>query len=214
MHFFELGLSIVAVVGTTALAAVILTKRIIKRRRQSSSKPYKEGIHCVLHYLRDHDTFALPTAVVDLDAFDANVAAMVSVAIAAGKSIRVATKSVRCLPLIDRIITAVPPDRFAGLMAFTAKEALALATTQKYAHIMIAYPVGDTFSAQLIVQANQIAPGKVSVAAMVDCAAHIALLGTAARKAGVVLPVWIDIDMSLRLAGQHLGVRRSPLREI
>src|SRR6478752_7764342 len=60
-----------------------------------------------------------PLAVVDVDAFDANASALVG--LAGGLPIRVATKSLRCRPLIER---ALAREGFAGLMCYSAREAI------------------------------------------------------------------------------------------
>ena len=57
------------------------------------------------------------------------------------------------------------------------------------------------------------AAGKRAIAT-VDSSEQLEPLEAAARKAGAVIPVCIDVDVSLRLAGGriYLGVRRSPIR--
>src|SRR5262245_46732226 len=65
-----------------------------------------------------------PFAIVDRAAFDANAAALVGRA--AGKPIRVATKSVRCRALLRRLL-ARPGWR--GVMAYSLPEALWLVAT-------------------------------------------------------------------------------------
>src|SRR6476620_6740928 len=79
-----------------------------------------------------------PLAVVDLDAFDANAAALVS--LAGGLPIRVATKSLRCRPLIER---ALAREGFAGLMCYSAREAIWWARSGQ-ADVLLAYPSVDT----------------------------------------------------------------------
>src|SRR6476620_8571223 len=79
-----------------------------------------------------------PLAVVDLDAFDANAAALVS--LAGGLPIRIATKSLRCRPLIER---ALARDGFAGLMCYSAREAIWWARSGQ-ADVLLAYPSVDT----------------------------------------------------------------------
>ncbi|NEE50098.1 amino acid deaminase/aldolase, partial [Streptomyces sp. SID8455] len=63
-----------------------------------------------------------PIAIVDLDAFDANADALV--ARAGGKPIRVASKSVRCRTLLERVLQR---PGFAGIMSYTLAESLWLA---------------------------------------------------------------------------------------
>ena len=63
-----------------------------------------------------------PIAVVDLEAFDTNADDLVRRA--AGKPIRVASKSVRCRALLERVLAR---PGFAGIMSFTLAESLWLA---------------------------------------------------------------------------------------
>ncbi|MYS09061.1 amino acid deaminase/aldolase, partial [Streptomyces sp. SID6041] len=63
-----------------------------------------------------------PVAIVDLEAFDANADDLVRRA--GGKPIRVASKSVRCRALLERVLAR---PGFAGIMSFTLDESLWLA---------------------------------------------------------------------------------------
>src|SRR3954470_13617026 len=84
--------------------------------------------------LRDRDA---PLAFVDLDAMWANAADMLRRA--AGKPIRVASKSVRCRPLLERILAR---DGFSGLMTFTLPESLWL-LERGFSNLLLAYPTAD-----------------------------------------------------------------------
>src|SRR4051794_36143814 len=74
-----------------------------------------------------------PFAVVDLDAFDRNGADLLRRA--AGKPLRLASKSVRCRALVERALEA----GFAGILAFTLPEALWLAG-HGHDDLVVAYP--------------------------------------------------------------------------
>ena len=170
-----------------------------------------ETAHHVAAALRGH---GLPAAAVDLTALDHNLALLLAPAMAANKRVRLATKSVRCLALVERVLDH---DRVDGLMTFTARETLhwaeRLATTGRHprADLLLGYPIAGPHDATLLATANR----HVSSAAMVDDPAQLGWLGDAARVAGVRLPVWIDLDMGWRpVAGVHVGVRRSPVRTV
>ena len=79
-----------------------------------------------------------PFAVVDLTAMRANAEAMTRRA--AGKPIRLASKSVRCRELIGRVLRM---DGFRGVLAFTLPEALWLASRGACDDIVVAYPTAD-----------------------------------------------------------------------
>ncbi len=76
-----------------------------------------------------------PFAFVDLGAMRSNADAML--AQASGKPIRVASKSVRSLPVLRRIFEL--SDGFEGILAFTLPEALWLAS-EGFDDIVVAYP--------------------------------------------------------------------------
>jgi D-serine deaminase-like pyridoxal phosphate-dependent protein len=179
---------------------------------------------------------SIPAALVDLDAFDGNVTRMVGAATAGGKTVRIATKSVRCIDLLCRIAHAVPQGQLAGFMTFSAHETLTLLrdgrlvealrknhTTALHSHFLLAYPVADTASALLLLEAQTVAAGKgVGVGVVIDDAAHVeamrhALHANAAATPPTPLMVWVDLDMSWRplpFGLAHIGVRRSPLRTV
>ena len=145
-----------------------------------------------------------PFAVVDLAAFRANADGLLRRA--AGKPIRVASKSVRCRALLEDVLAM---DGFAGVMAFTLPEALWLAGQGVSDDILVAYPTADrTAVAELA--ADPAAARAVTL--MVDCPEHLDLIESAAGDRRV--RVCIDIDASYRpLAGRvRIGALRSPLR--
>lgn len=149
---------------------------------------------------------SLPTAIVDLDALDANQDLLARAVTRKGLRIRVASKSIRS-PWILRYILEHPG--FDGLMAFSAHEA-ELLVEEGFDDILLAYPISRPDEAGVIAELN--ASG-AHVVAMADHRDHLALLDRANRTAAPI-PVCVDVDVALRPAGDHahLGVRRSPLR--
>jgi D-serine deaminase-like pyridoxal phosphate-dependent protein len=152
----------------------------------------------------------LPCALVDLDAFDANVRALSEPLRGTGKTLRVATKSVRCPDLVRRVL-----DRAGavarGLMTYTAAETAFWADTGER-DLLLAYPVARPAEAAIVAKAN--AKG-ATAAVVVDGPEHLELLGQAAREAATQVPVVLELDVAWRPLGSvvHVGVRRSPLRE-
>ena len=146
-----------------------------------------------------------PFAVVDLDAFRANAEDLVRRA--AGKPVRVATKSVRCRHLVG---VALATPGFRGVMAYSVREALWLAG-QGVGDILVAYPSVDRQAIRSL-RADPAALDGVTV--MVDDAAHLELLTRhrPREQADAPVRVCLDVDASLRLGPLPLGVRRSPLR--
>ncbi|RAY16019.1 amino acid deaminase/aldolase [Actinomadura craniellae] len=144
-----------------------------------------------------------PFAAVDMDAFHANAADLTRRA--GGKPIRVASKSVRCRPLLERVLAL---DGFAGIMAFTLPEALWLAGHRLSDDILVAYPTADR-AALAALAADEHAAATVTL--MVDSADHLDLIEECAG--GREIRVCIDIDAGYRPLGGRvrIGARRSPL---
>jgi D-serine deaminase-like pyridoxal phosphate-dependent protein len=146
---------------------------------------------------------AAPFAVVDLDAFDANAADLERRA--QGLPIRVASKSVRCRALLERVLSR---PGFWGVMAYSLREALWLAA-EGLEDIFVAYPSADR-AALTALAGNGSAAAEITLA--IDSREHVDLL--TAVLAGVERPhpvrVALDVDASLRVGPLHLGVRRSP----
>jgi D-serine deaminase-like pyridoxal phosphate-dependent protein len=147
-----------------------------------------------------------PFAVVDLAAFDANAADLVRRA--AGKPVRVATKSVRCRALLERVLAR---DGFRGLMAFTLAEAVWLARSG-FGDILLAYPSADRASFAELAADPALA---AAVTVMVDDPAQLALIDAARAGGREEIRVCLELDTSLVLLGGRvrIGARRSPVRD-
>ena len=149
----------------------------------------------------------LPSAIVDLDALDRNVARIARAIEGSGKTLRVASKSVRHVGLLRRIMEG---GGFEGLMCFTLEEACFL-YDEGFDDLLVAYPsVGARGLAEL---SARVARG-ATLRLVADDVAHLEAYGRAAREAGTTLEVVIDLDVAYRaLSGRvHLGVLRSSVR--
>jgi D-serine deaminase-like pyridoxal phosphate-dependent protein len=153
----------------------------------------------------------LPVAVVDLDALERNVDAVVGPVRAQGKTVRVASKSVRCVALLRAVLDRAGPSGARGIMAFSPAEACYLAG-EGFADILVAYPTAQKGDARLVAAA---VAGGATIALAADAPEHLAVASAAAAEAGVRLPMVVDVDVSYRpLGGRvHIGVRRSPLHD-
>lgn len=151
---------------------------------------------------------ALPTALVDLAAVRANTEHLASL-MGDRVTLRVASKSIRHVGLMKRIFEWGGP-RFQGVMTFSAAES-ALLAEHGFDDLLLAYPVSRAPEAQIIAD---LAANGTTIRATVDHPDHLAVLSAAAARAGSTVEVCVDIDASWRVAGQHLGVRRSPLRGV
>ncbi|MFD4601112.1 amino acid deaminase/aldolase [Streptomyces sp. NPDC058464] len=145
-----------------------------------------------------------PLAIVDLEAFDANADDLVRRA--GGKPIRVASKSVRCRHLLERVLAK---DGFAGIMSFTLAESLWLARSG-FDDILLAYPSADRSAFAELAADPKLA---AAVTVMIDDPAHLDLIDAARDGGTEVVRVCLELDTSLKLLGGRVrvGARRSPL---
>ena len=151
----------------------------------------------------------LPLAFVDLDAFDANVDYVARIVAGTGKTVRLGSKSLRCEPLMRRILERGGP-LMRGFLTYTAEETAWLAE-KGHDDFILAYPTLQPSDMNVLVRLAQ--AGK-RVASMVDCLEHLQALGKAGEQAGVTLSACLEIDLAYRPLGSliHLGLRRSPVR--
>jgi D-serine deaminase-like pyridoxal phosphate-dependent protein len=143
-----------------------------------------------------------PFAAVDLAAFRRNADDLVRRA--AGTPVRVASKSVRCRALIA---AALERPGFHGVMSYALPEALWLARNG-IDDILMGYPTTHRSALRALAEDPEAA---ARIRLMIDSPEHLALIKSVTADRARI-QVCLDVDASLRLFGQHLGVRRSPLR--
>jgi D-serine deaminase-like pyridoxal phosphate-dependent protein len=140
-----------------------------------------------------------PFAVVDLDAFAHNAGDLTRRA--AGKPLRVASKSVRCRALLRRALDA---PGFRGLMTFTLRETLWL-HGHGFEDLLLGYPTTDRSAlAELDIEDPPIL--------MVDGTEQLDLIDSAAPQRARPLRVCLEFDTSLELGRARIGPKRSPVR--
>lgn len=149
----------------------------------------------------------LPCALVDLDALDNNARTLNAIAGDARKSLRLASKSVRC-PRLLRYILESGRGVVRGLMTYTATETAFLAG-QGFDDLLLAYPTAQRSDVDLLAGLSH--EGAL-VSVVCDDEAQLDALGAAAARAGATVRVVVELDVSYRPGGGiHLGGRRSPL---
>ncbi len=156
------------------------------------------------HAVADHvEPLGTPVMVVDLDAFDANADDLVRRA--GGTPIRVASKSVRVPALLQRVLAR---EGFHGVLSYTLAEALWLEDQGISEDVVVAYPTVDRAALAQLVASPQAA---ARVTLMVDDVEHLDVVDSVRSSQAVQIRVAIDIDAGLRMGGQHVGPKRSPL---
>lgn len=146
-----------------------------------------------------------PAMVVDLDAFDANAADLVRRA--AGKPVRVASKSVRVPALLRR---ALATDGFSGVLAYTLREALWLEEQGITEDLLVAYPTVDRSALVRLVASPAAA---AHIALVVDDVAHLDVVDSVRASHAVPVRVVLEVDAGVRIGRQHVGPKRSPLHD-
>jgi D-serine deaminase-like pyridoxal phosphate-dependent protein len=148
-----------------------------------------------------------PLAVIDLDAFDHNAADMARRA--AGRPIRVASKSVRCRYLLERAL-AMPG--YAGLLCYSLPEAMWLCAEGTSTDLVVGYPTVDRGALRTLA-GDPVARRTITV--MVDSVEHLDLMDELLGADHPEIRVCLELDVSWRPVRQrslvHIGSRRSPL---
>ena len=145
-----------------------------------------------------------PIVVVDLGAFDANADDLARRA--AGKPLRVASKSIRVPALLRR---ALAHDGFRGVLAFTLAEALWLLAEGVTDDLLLAYPTVDR---PALAELTGSPEARRAITLMIDDPAHLDVVDQA-RTSDRPVRVAIDVDAGLLVGGQHVGPKRSPVHD-
>jgi D-serine deaminase-like pyridoxal phosphate-dependent protein len=146
-----------------------------------------------------------PFAVVDIDAFAENADTLARRA--GGKSIRIASKSLRCRALLERLL-ADEKGAFHGVLALTVAEALWLAD-HRVRDIVVGYPSVDREALSAVMSRVSSGTPDERITLMVDAVEHLELLDSLGGEANVC----VEADAGLWLLGGRVrvGPRRSPL---
>jgi D-serine deaminase-like pyridoxal phosphate-dependent protein len=149
-----------------------------------------------------------PFAFVDLDAMWSNAADMLRRA--GAKPIRVASKSVRCRSLLERMLAH--DAGFQGLLTYTLPETLWL-HEQGMRDLVVAYPTTDRGALAALAELTDEDPDGAPTV-MVDSSAHLDLIEGAGGGGRKPVRVAIELDVSYWIAGGRvkIGAKRSPVR--
>jgi D-serine deaminase-like pyridoxal phosphate-dependent protein len=167
------------------------------------ARPYEE-------YERIFAEVEAPFAFVDLDAMAANATEMLGRA--GGKPIRVASKSLRCRTLQERILRS--DAGFEGQMTFTLPETLWLAE-QGFENLLLAYPTADIEALGELALRSAANPEGAPIV-MVDCSEHLDAIESVLGAGAPPVRVCIDVDASWWALGGRakVGPKRSPIHTV
>ncbi len=157
-------------------------------------------------YLNALKDVKLPALVLDLDLFNENLDEVLKKA--NGKKIRMASKSIRSVELIKRILNK--DSQFEGVLCYSIDEALLL-SDKGIDNLLVAYPglQGDSID-QVVERTSK---GKLIVL-MVDNIDQVKIISDRAKSLNGLVNICLDIDMSWHLPFLNFGVFRSPLRNL
>jgi D-serine deaminase-like pyridoxal phosphate-dependent protein len=148
-----------------------------------------------------------PLALVDLGAFDRNAADIIRRA--AGRPVRVATKSLRCRFLIER---ALATTGYRGVMCYSLAEALWLHAAGTSDDLLVAYPTVDRGALRALAADSR---ARQHVTIMTDAQAHLDVVDRVLGDGHPEIRVCLDLDVSWRPLARrpavHIGTFRSPL---
>lgn len=179
----------------TEMASVETSPATVPARSHAGFEEIFEGIEA-------------PFAFVDLDAMWANSDAMLERA--GEKPVRIASKSIRCRALIDRILDR--DERFQGVMTFTLPETNWLAGLG-YEDLLLAYPTVD-FVALAQHALHAAAMPERAPLLTVDCVEHLDLIESVLGSQAGTVRLSMELDAGWRGFGDRVevGARRSPVR--
>ena len=150
-----------------------------------------------------------PFACVDLDAFDANRKTLI---VRAGdKRIRVASKSLRCRALLERVL-GHDEAGYHGVLALTVREALWLAE-HGVKDVVVGYPSVDRRGLSAVAKRASAGMTSDGITLMVDAVEQLEMIRQAGAGSTAVVDVCLDADAGLWFLGGRVrvGPRRSPL---
>ena len=127
---------------------------------------------------------------------------------AGGRTIRVASKSVRVRGVLEAVLAL---EGYHGVLAFTLPEALWLAETID--DVVVGYPTADRTALATLASSAKLA-GRVTL--MVDSVAHLDFIDSVAaagKRENIRVAIDLDASWNSRLLG-FLGVYRSPVHEV
>lgn len=155
-------------------------------------------------YRRTLEAQVMPYAFLDIELLDINIRDILDRC--GSKTIRIASKSVRCRQTLRYILDSDP--RIQGLMCYSGPEAVWL-SEQGFGDLLLGYPVWERSLLQEICQAVN---KGAEITCMIDSVAHVKQHQEVAASLNCQLNLCLDVDMSIKYPMVHFGVYRSPVR--
>ena len=210
----------IPVIATGLLLIVALMCMCLKygtRKRKLRQPDRGWNYDDLLDALGGHST---PAVLVDLKRFDENTDRFISKLKRTGKSLRVATKSVRVPELVSRVVHR-HPETCIGVMCFSVHEIRLYADDARTADILMAYPIVQPSELELCwEECMQSRQHRLALTLMVDSIEHVEAIGTSWIKKSLsshepapMARLCVDLDVAFQpVRGIYIGAHRSPCR--
>ena len=153
-----------------------------------------------------------PCLILDMDLFSENISSIAKRLennTSNNKTIRVASKSVRSVKILEKIFSN--QDIFQGILSYSLREALFL-SERGFKDILVAYPEVNKKDITQLCQV--LAKSQADITLMVDSAKQVQIINELASQYNVTVKICLDIDLSTKYGPLHFGVRRSPINNL
>lgn len=158
------------------------------------------------YYLNALKNEKLPALVLDLDFLEENLESVLKKA--NGKKIRMASKSIRSVEIIKKVLKKSP--QFEGVLCYSIEEAIFLAE-KGLDNLLVAYPGIQKEEIDKVVEKTKTGH---FIVLMTDHFDQIEKISKRAKELNGHVNICLDIDMSWHLPFLNFGVYRSPLRTL
>lgn len=189
-----------AVVRLRDRAEAMLSHQLRSRPASVTREKHDYGYYC--------DVFAgrpLPLSYLDLDLLEGNIRSVLERS--GSKQLRIDARLLQCPQALQRVMRS--HARFHGLKCSTVAEAVRLSRFESLMDILVACP---TLQHGALDQACAAIAEGHRITLTVDAPAHLDYLAQAAARAGVRVPLCVEIDMSMARAELKGPGRRSAIR--
>ncbi len=181
--------------------AEAVMSRLLKRRTPEQARtPFGYAYYC-----NALASLPLPQAYVDLNLLERNIRSLLKRS--GGKKLRVDASLLRCPEIMQRVMRS--NARFHGVRCMSIAEALYLTHITDLKDFLVAYP---TLQTDALNQACAAIAAGHDITLTVDSPRHLEHVAQAAIRMGVVVPLCIEIDMSVAWDSLKGPGRRSPIR--
>lgn len=178
---------------------------MLSHELRSGSVQASHEKHDYRYYCEIFAECPLPLSYLDLDLFEGNIRSVLERS--GNKKLRVDARLLQCTQVLQRVLRS--HARFHGIKCTTVAEAVRLSQWEGFSDVLVAYP---TLQHRALDQACAAIVDGHPITLTVDAPAHLDYLERAAARAGISVPLCVEIDMSMARAELKGPGRRSAIR--